>query len=301
LSKERLVALAIQLFRSIRDHMSAATLIALLIGLGWTIAPEKTLAEMFSMTGAKGVIPDRAASTAAIRARPLPAKQCAACHPQHFAEWSRSFHARSLRSEDFIKTFAQYLASLATPAREDPQASMACFDCHAPLLKNAEPNMRAKVTAFVLARDTEKLDGFEVGCVSCHLERGRLFSGSIAKPQVNPFHLSKFSTSYKDAGFCSTCHTWKTVPCSDVYTDWKKSRAAKQGRTCQACHMAERAGVAAAGAPQRTIHSHVFPGSRSAAMLQQAVRLGLKAAFREDHLEVVVTVRNLTPHRVPDG
>ncbi|HEX2228621.1 MAG TPA: hypothetical protein VHM64_15910, partial [Candidatus Binatia bacterium] len=82
---------------------------------------------------------------------------------------------------------------------------------------------------------------------------------------------------------------------------WKKSRAAKQGATCQACHMAEQAGTAATGAPQRRIHSHLFPGGRSAAMLQQAVRLGLKAAFREDRLEVVVMVRNLTPHRVPDG
>jgi len=290
-------------FRAIRDPMSAVALTALffLIGLRWTIAPGTTLAEMFSMAGAEGIVAGRAASAAALPDSLLPAQQCAACHPQHFAEWSRSFHARSLISENFFKTFSQYLASLATPARQDPQASMACFDCHAPLLKNAEPNLVAQVAASVLARDSEKLDGFEVGCVSCHLEDGRSFSGPIAEPQENPFHLSKFSTSYKDAAFCSTCHRWATVPCSDVYSDWTKSRAAKQGTTCQACHMAERDGTAAAGAPQRKIHSHVFPGGRSSAMLQQAVGLGLKAAFRENRLEVAVTVRNLTPHRVPDG
>jgi hypothetical protein len=110
-----------------------------------------------------------------------------------------------------------------------------------------------------------------------------------------------FSASYKDAGFCSSCHTWSSIPCSDVYSDWKNSRAAKGGATCQACHMPERVGFAAAGGPQRTIHSHVFPGGRSAAMLQQAVKLAMKAAFRQDRLEVLVTVRNLTPHRVPDG
>ena len=36
-------------------------------------------------------------------------------------------------------------------------------------------------------------------------------------------------------------------------------------------------------------------------MLQQAVTLGLKAAFRKDRLEVTAMVRNLVPHRVPDG
>ena len=36
-------------------------------------------------------------------------------------------------------------------------------------------------------------------------------------------------------------------------------------------------------------------------MLQKAVVLGLKANFRKDRLEVTATIRNLTPHRVPDG
>jgi hypothetical protein len=31
------------------------------------------------------------------------------------------------------------------------------------------------------------------------------------------------------------------------------------------------------------------------------VALGLKADFRKERLEVTATIRNLTPHRVPDG
>ena len=180
---------------------------------------------------------------------------------------------------------------------------MACLGCHAPLLKNAEPGMIRQVSDFIVAGETRKLDGFEVGCVTCHLDGSGVFSGPIAGPQSNPFHASKFSTSYKDASFCADCHTSapSIVPCSDVYRDWKKSRAAKQGITCQSCHMAERNGVAASGGPPRKIHGHVFPGGRSAAMLQQAVLLDLKAGFRGDRLDVTVTVRNRTPHRVPDG
>jgi hypothetical protein len=278
------------------------TVLFLLIGLLWKIAPGKTLPFMLSMRGAEGGVAGRA-KPAAFHNSPLPASQCASCHADHFAEWSRSFHARSLTSENFLRTFPQYLDSLGTDAREDPQAAMACFNCHAPLLKNADPRIVRQVTTVVLAKDTKKLDGFEVGCVSCHLEGDRLFSGPIGNPRDNPFHLSKFSPSYKEASFCADCHTTAQpgIPCSDVYTDWKKSRAAKQGRTCQTCHMPERDGIAAAGGPRRKVHSHVFPGGRSAAMLEQSVALRLRAAFRKDRLEIIATVRNLTPHRVPDG
>jgi hypothetical protein len=279
------------------------TVLFILIGLLWQIAPGKTLSHMLLMAGAEKAAAGRAEQTADFVAVSLPASQCASCHAEHFTEWSRSFHARSLGSENFLRIFQQYLDSLGRHAREDPQAAMACFTCHAPLLKNAEPRVVRQVTAFVLEKDTKKLDGLEVGCVSCHLEGHRVFSGPIGNPKDNPFHLSKLSKSYKEASFCAACHTFVSpdIPCSDVYTDWKKSRAAKEGRTCQACHMTERDGIAAAGGPRRKVHSHVFPGGRSAAMLKQAVALRLRAAFRKDRLEVIATVRNLTPHRVPDG
>jgi hypothetical protein len=279
------------------------TVLFLLIGLLWKIAPGKTLPSMLSMRGGEGGVAGRAKPATAFHHSPLPASQCASCHADHSAEWSRSFHARSLTSENFLRTFPQYLDSLGREAREDPRAALACFKCHAPLLKNTDPGVVRQITAFVLARETKKLDGLEVGCVSCHLDGERVFSGPIGNPQDNSFHLSKFSQSYKEASFCAGCHTTAPpgIPCSDVYTDWKNSRAAKQGRTCQACHMPARDGIAAAGGPRRKVHSHVFPGGRSAAMLEQAVALRLRAAFREDRLEITATVRNLTPHRVPDG
>lgn len=255
------------------------------------------------MTGAGIVVAGRAQQTADLPFRPLRAAQCASCHVEHYNEWTRSFHARSLSSDDFLRTFSRYLDSLGKQAREDPRVSMACFGCHAPLLKNAEPEIVRQVTALVLSKDARKFDGFEVGCVACHGVGDRAFSGPIRNPQDNHFHPSKYSTSYKDASICGDCHTTPAgiVPCSDVYTDWKKSRAARRGTTCQNCHMPERSGVAAAGGPRRELHSHVFPGARSAAMLQKAVTLRLRAGFRKDRLEVTATVRSLVPHRVPDG
>jgi Cytochrome c554 and c-prime len=284
--------------------MGRASLTAsvILIALLWKIAPGKTLSEMLELT-AEGVIAGPAEPTYGFDNSPLSAAQCASCHKKHYDQWSRSFHARSLTSDDFVRTFSQYLDSIGEQARESPQSSMACLSCHAPLLKHAGPEIVRQVASSVLARETEKLAGFEVGCVACHLTENRIFAGPIEKPQDNLFHLSKFSPSYREASVCADCHTWtaSTIPCSNVYTDWKISRAAKRGATCQSCHMAETSGSAAAGGPQRKIHDHVFAGGRSAAMLQKTVALGLKAEFRKDRLEVTATIRNLTPHRVPDG
>jgi hypothetical protein len=245
--------------------------------------------------------PGKIATT--IPTSPSPATQCSSCHAEQFREWSQSFHARSLTSEGFLRTFPQYLDFVGKEAQEDPATAMACFNCHAPLLRNASPQVIRQVTDLVLAKDIEKLDGFEVGCVSCHGEGDRLFSGPIRKPKDNPYHASKFSTAFKEASFCAVCHTWApaSIPCSDVYSDWKMSKAAKQGKTCQSCHMPERSGMVAVGGPMARIHSHSFPGAQSTASLQQAVALRLKAAFRKERLEVTTTVRNLVPHRVPDG
>jgi hypothetical protein len=280
-------------------------LAALFISTGffWKIAPEIKLSDMFSMTPAEGVAAGAPQRAAGFHPRAIPAARCESCHGGLVEEWRRSHHSRSLTSDDFLRSFPEYLDSLDNQRREDPRASMACFGCHAPLLKNADARVVLQVGALVRARRKTELEGFEVGCVACHSDGSDAFSGPIRNPQKNSFHASRFSAAYKEGAYCGECHTAAphAIPCSDVHADWGKSRAAKRGTTCQSCHMAERDGLAAAGAPRRKIHSHEFPGSRSPAMQRQAVVLRLQAAFRRDRLEATATVRNLAPHRVPDG
>jgi formate-dependent nitrite reductase cytochrome c552 subunit len=278
-----------------RGRLIVLGLLVLLSAL-WKIVPGQT-----ASTKDRRADPT-AQPTDFLRSHPV-AVQCGPCHVEQYKAWSGSFHAQSLTTEGFLRTFPQYLEFLGTQAEENPQAAMACFNCHAPLLKNADRKVIHQVAEWVRTKQTSKLEGFEVGCVACHADGKRAFSGPIENPKDNPFHASNFSTSYREPSFCSTCHRWtsSSVPCSDVYSDWQKSKAAEQGQTCQSCHMPEQSGIAGAGGPLRKIQSHTFPGGRSAALLQQAVALELKAAFRKNRLEVTAMVRNLVPHRVPDG
>ncbi len=125
-----------------------------------------------------------------------------------------------------------------------------------------------------------------------------VFSGPIEKPQDNSFHLSTFSPSYKEASFCADCHTWTSpkIPAPNVYTDWKISRAAKRGATCQSCHMAETDNVAAGGRSEK--YTTMFSGRTFGRHAAKSSELGLKADFRKDRLEVIATIRN-HPHRFP--
>ena len=129
----------------------------ILIGLLWKIAPGKTLSEMLRWTGAEGVVAGRAESAAGFHNSPLPAARCGSCHPQHYDQWRRSFHARSLTSDDFVRTFSQYLESIGEQAREDPQSSMACLSCHAPLLKHAGPETVGQIAGFCAGPGNRKI------------------------------------------------------------------------------------------------------------------------------------------------
>ena len=246
----------------------------------------------------------RGARTAPVEwQRARPAGRCAECHPDHYRDWTTSFHARSLTTEGFRKGFARFVASMEEQGRRGRDVPMACFGCHAPLLKEASDQVVKEVATLVLAGPVEELEGLEVGCAACHRGEGGLLRGPIDDPVPNPFHGSASSRVFESAQACTGCHAWipPAVPCSTVYADWERSRAASEGRTCQSCHMAERGDAAASGGPRRTTHAHTFPGGRSADLLRRSVELALDAAFVEDGLGVTVSIRNLAAHRIPDG
>ena len=111
---------------SILNFMGRVSLTAslILIGLLWKITPGKTLSEMLGWTAAEGVVLGYAEPGTGFHHGPLPAAQCGSCHPQHYDQWRHSSHARSLTSDDFGRTFSQYLTSIGEQAQEDPQSPL---------------------------------------------------------------------------------------------------------------------------------------------------------------------------------
>lgn len=116
-----------------------------------------------------------------------------------------------------------------------------CARCHAPLVEQA-------TDSFLLA------DG--VSCAACHVRAGRVFGPAPWPATLLPLAgearsaHGKIETRsfFERSDFCSGCHHFPagTAPMvagttlQNTYDEWKNSRAAREGRTCQTCHMPDR-------------------------------------------------------------
>lgn len=169
-------------------------------------------------------------------ATPVPAQggdlsvaSCAACHTAQFGDWSRTRHAMAMGPG----VWAQM--------NDQPELSGMCASCHTPL--------RDQWTDQHLSADG-------VGCSACHLRGGKKFGPPPLETTVAPI-VAKYpaphgpSTAkdfFESADFCAVCHQFKEGRAPKVngaflentVEEWKTSRAAREGKTCQTCHMPGR-------------------------------------------------------------
>lgn len=196
----------------------------------------------------------------------LASSSCAACHPQQFADWSRSRHALAMGPG----IWAQMLES-------EPGGD--CVRCHAPLTEQAKDS-------YLLA------DG--ISCAACHVRAGRTF-GPVPTPGTllplvsgiqsahGPVETRSF---FEQPEFCAGCHHFPagTAPMvagttlQNTNEEWRNSRAAREGRTCQTCHMPDR--------------RHLFRGIHDPETVRRAVRWTFESDPRRSDIKARMTLTN---------
>jgi hypothetical protein len=136
----------------------------------------------------------------------------------------------------------------------------------------------------------------------------QVFFGPYDDVDVGP---DTFLPLIKESRFCAPCHDasfWGT-PIYTSFPEWKASRYAEEGITCQDCHM-KPDGVTTNFAPGRggverdpeTIPTHFFPGAADTSFLRSAVDLVASARRENGRLTVDVRVTNdSTGHHIPTG
>ncbi|MDP6447242.1 MAG: multiheme c-type cytochrome, partial [Pirellulaceae bacterium] len=176
------------------------------------------------------------------------AKECGACHPRQFEQWSRSMHAYAQHSPVF-EAF-----NLTLVERTGGTIGTFCSRCHTPIgTALGENASRRNVN-----RSRISMEG--ISCVVCHRRKdGRYKSsgrisfepGGVAEGCVyGPFdatapagsqtHPSVKLSYIKTSQFCGECHdvfSPSGVRLEEAFSEWHNSPAAKQGVTCQHCHM----------------------------------------------------------------
>lgn len=260
-----------------------------------------------------------------------PSSLCRNCHPETFAQYNQSRHAKSFTNPLF---WAQYFKEVVPRAERSAAyrpVAKRCIFCHSPVLF-------MNSTGLIRFPDQAFLDDSGVTCDFCHTFDGYADDGTYRKDssgkkqgpyeQETSWHGQK-SNFIQISEFCGYCHNSANHLGAEVkvtYDEWKNSRFPDSFITCQECHMSKHGyvennrgkfdrGTAAYlnigwlqgnQAPQRDkLHSHQFPGATSEQQLQGAATLSArvgKTRLPDGRLILGIEVENSRGgHKLPSG
>ncbi len=179
------------------------------------------------------------------------AGSCGTCHPDQMRDWSGSQHSMAMSPG--------LLGQLLDMGAEDRESHQACLRCHAPLAEQADELVDYLKVAIAPGGDSELATGpqlFRQGmlCTACHV-RDYGFFGPPRRKDLPPLPSGKriahdgwtATAAYEDSRFCAACHQFQPDEgkmngklMENTYEEWKASRYAADGKSCQSCHMPDR-------------------------------------------------------------
>lgn len=174
---------------------------------------------------------------------------CGACHQAQYEDWRSSLHSRAM-GPGVLGQFANMDAG----ALEEHQE---CLRCHAPLKEQAESLAAAlaagSATGPAKNPPASALHLQGLVCAACHLRGYQVFGpprrdGSVPQTAAGfPHGGWSGNRAFEDSGFCAACHQFEPEGFTlngklleNTYEEWRASRHAREGRSCQSCHMPER-------------------------------------------------------------
>lgn len=179
----------------------------------------------------------------------LDPSSCATCHAAQFEGWRDSLHSRAMGPG-----ILGQLANMEADARDEHQQ---CIRCHAPLAEQADSLADALANGSDLAANTSNgatpLFRHGMSCAACHVRGWQWYGpprrdGSQPSPgDPLPHGAWQASPAFEDSRFCAACHQFEPDQFAlagklleNTYEEWKASRYAREGKTCQSCHMPDR-------------------------------------------------------------
>lgn len=249
------------------------------------------------------------------------------CHSDLQSQWSTSMHAQSLK-DPFYKLQTQQVEKTA-----GKDVVVFCDTCHAPAaimsggVKTAEKNDALDGITCTVCHQVTAQHAKEPGNASLAYPKGGpngILYAQIMDPQAA--HQASGNKLFDSSDYCGACHD-VTHPSNGLklettYDEWKNSDFAKQGVTCQKCHMvgstalkAPFEGQAAMGAPTRkNMYAMTFVGANVAqsdkelatALLKKAakIQVDIKSDILPAGQEEVATVKVTNTgagHSIPTG
>ena len=220
----------------------------------------------------------------------LSPSSCGECHQQQYQDWRTSLHSHSIgpgllwQFRIMSQTQANRCMRCHAPLAE--QKALAALEFHWPDAPSTPPPAYVGPHLFQ--------DGLV--CAACHVRRHRRFGPPppAGMPPGNtpglPHGGFVASPAFQHSRFCATCHqsppggrSLDGIPFENTYAEWHASRFARDGTTCQSCHMPDR--------------RHLWRGIHDPAM----VRRGLNISLQVKRLSPLTGVAQATIRSVDIG
>lgn len=194
----------------------------------------------------------------------LAPEACATCHQKQHEEWRTSLHAKA-----YSPGFAGQLVEGEFAA---PAELRQCQTCHAPLSEQQPFNDKEALNPVFDAALRKQ----GIVCAACHVRSHQRF-GPPRRTDLSPPNSPSNALphggfearpEFAESRFCAECHQFfddpgvNGKPIQNTYVEWQASPAAADGRTCQSCHMPDRA--------------HLWRGIHDPDMVREAVDVDLR-------------------------
>ena len=221
----------------------------------------------------------------------MSAATCGSCHQEIYEEWRISTHARAWKDDP------QFQAELHKSRSNDSDVSWMCRNCHTPL-RSQQPQLVTGLMDGALDRPIyednpafdRQLESDAITCASCHVRDGVVLGPFGDSRAPHPVKRSDHLLSNK---VCTDCHqakaTFKEIALACVFdtgSEFKNGPYAKEGYTCQRCHMPEIERPLVKEGPARTTRRHWFGGS----MIPKQQRFEAELAAIREHYPDGLTV-----------
>lgn len=202
---------------------------------------------------------------------------CGRCHTRQYREWRSSLHHTAM-GPGMLWQFYLY----------GQRGANSCMRCHAPLAEQKAliardfhwPNAPSGPPPSYVPSDLARQG---LVCAACHVRAQRRYGppplpGRPAGDTPGlPHGGFTVSAAFRDSRFCASCHQFPAdgpaldgVPFENTYQEWRRSRFAREGISCQDCHMP-------AG-------RHLWRGIHDPAMVRKAITVSLRVSRRGSRL-----------------
>ena len=216
---------------------------------------------------------------------------CAACHPKKFSDWKNSRHAEAMSVGVMVQLQMLPPQALAKHYLNDK----GCMHCHAP----TKIQQQSLINSLHNVEKNEPTTGiYQQGviCIACHVRDEHWFGPgtSLFKESKNhdklpsrtpSNHNSQSHSAFLSSKFCANCHQFDINGPSlegkliqNTYNEWQASNFAKQGVSCQNCHMPNK--------------QHLFKGIHDKNMVLSGLTITSKLIKKAGEIEAYLTIKN---------